>query len=301
MLLAPDLLVETHQVGVLAEGLGGDDAGSGTARVVTIPVPGIGSLCCAYRTERVDGSDARDAVEGTMLDEHGRPLEILYGIACATSGTLTPHHDDLDRARAAALGTYGRFLADESGFVAERSMASPLRSTVRPPPVAPAGAGAGPWGRATPGRELPPAGRTGVVGVPVVAGVAGGLLVLAIAVMAWVVLFGASAPSVTRVRVNRPEHVVRCGRQVPVVFTASVSTDGRARVVYHWEDRYLGWRTGTSTLAFHSGGTQPVRVKPRLLVTPGRRVSGRVSLVVDSPNHRTASTSYTLACPRTLR
>jgi hypothetical protein len=295
-LLAPDMLVERREVGLLVEGLSAD-AGSGAPRVETIPIAGIGTLSCAYRTERVDGSDLRDVVGGPMLDEHGRPLEILYGIACATPGTLDPHPADLDDARAAALETYRLFLADEGGFVVEQSTVSLLRSTVRPAPAVPAGSFAVPPLSRPRGPVLPPARRTGLAGRPLVAGVGGGLLVLALAATAWVVLLRPSSGSVTDVRLDRPDGAVRCGPHVPVVFTASMSTDGQARVVYHWEDRYLGRRTGSSALTFRNGGTKPVRTRSRFAVTPGRPVTGRVLLVVDSPNHRTALASYTLTCP----
>ena len=71
-----------------------------------------------------------------VLDEHGRPLDIIYGFVCLDVVLGDIEEADLAAALAQALGTYRRFLADEVTFVTEVSPPFQLRSLATPVPPA---------------------------------------------------------------------------------------------------------------------------------------------------------------------
>jgi branched-chain amino acid transport system substrate-binding protein len=142
--LAPDFLVAEGRGELLSEAIGGAGMAPGARRVVELADPDIGSATVSYTVERLtnadlDGPEADDAL---LTDEHGRPLEILYGILTRERLSGPAGDADLVRARDEALRSYRRFLAAEDTFVVERSAAAPLdapraaaqRSTI-PPPV----------------------------------------------------------------------------------------------------------------------------------------------------------------------
>ncbi len=87
-------------------------------------VHAVGHLTVVSATHRVD-----------RLDEHGRPMDLVYGFA-TEAPLATVASEDLEVARARALDAYRRAVADEAGEP-ERSVGYPLRSVPRLPAAAP--------------------------------------------------------------------------------------------------------------------------------------------------------------------
>jgi hypothetical protein len=63
-----------------------------------------------------------------LLDQHGRPLELLYGLV--TTAPVRAGDADLLRARAEAVASYRRFLADEDGGGVRSSAPFTMREAV---------------------------------------------------------------------------------------------------------------------------------------------------------------------------
>lgn len=298
VLLVPGLLADHRLDALLAEALVGASP-PGLPRVETVAAPGLGPVCCAYRTERFAEPGAGGQPGRAMLDEHGRPLEILYGVLCATDGVLEPDPADLGLARTEALATYRRFLADEGGFTPERSHAVALRSTLSPraPGVTAPAAPARPEEPAPGSSATAPAGPSRL---PVGKGLAVAVvaaLVVALAGTAWALVLRSPAGRVVDVRVDVPQVAgVECGRTEAIRVDAYVTTDGRAQVAYHWEDPLDGWRSGRTKVAFRGGGSRRVHLSRQVSVSAGETLDRSISLVVDAPNHASDTADYTLSC-----
>lgn len=143
--LVPDFLVESNEYGILGEMVGGDSSSSGLPRIESFSAPAIGAITVAYQTERLtygdlneeslpaDSTAAGHATDDLITDEHGRPLDLLYGFACRASTIRATHEADLLAARAEALPAYQRFLADEKGFTLEISKPFALHSVTSGP------------------------------------------------------------------------------------------------------------------------------------------------------------------------
>jgi hypothetical protein len=114
-LLAPSFLIERDMHETLSDATPSVRTGVlGRARVTC---PGLGLLTLAYTTDEIStGSIGSVNGVGDLTDEHGRPLEILYGVVSKEplSDMLTVA--DLQRARDDALEAYGSFLAHEDDF-----------------------------------------------------------------------------------------------------------------------------------------------------------------------------------------
>jgi hypothetical protein len=130
--LVPGVLKDLGMPGLVEDSAGAQgEPGIGTVvRHVATP---RGQVAIVYRTHRIRPGDLADS--GAAFDEHGRPLDVIYGFVCLAPVTHTPEDADLDSAYRQALESYRRFLADESGFVTETSLAFPLRSTIAPAPA----------------------------------------------------------------------------------------------------------------------------------------------------------------------
>jgi hypothetical protein len=114
-LLAPGFLIEQDMHETLAEATPSVPVGVlGRARV---SCPGVGPLTLAYTTEGIATGriDSGNGV-GEWTDEHGRPLEMLYGVVAHEPLSDTLAVNDLQRAREDALEAYGGFLAHEDDF-----------------------------------------------------------------------------------------------------------------------------------------------------------------------------------------
>jgi hypothetical protein len=131
-LLAPDFLVEQETYGILEEAVDPSSAGE-APQAVGLTLPAGHRLTVVYAVHRVTAADlGEDAPD--PVDEHSRPLRVMYGFVCA--GSSGPSQEDpaaaeadLGIARGAALDRYRRFLASaEQEIGVEPSAAYPLRS-----------------------------------------------------------------------------------------------------------------------------------------------------------------------------
>lgn len=304
-LLAPDFLAETRQHGIISDTVTGEALAAGAVGLATVPVADVGPVTLAYRVRRVTAADLRDPDgvpapddvrrdRGPVTDEYGRPLELLYGILCVTPSIHHAGDLDLLAARAAALRTYRRFLADEAGFTVEPSTPFPVRSTMlgaaapmapppaaEPPPRPPADSGRKPV-------RPPPRSR------PRTASIVGALLAGALAVVVWMAI-GPLQP-VKGVAVEGPTPVsADCRRPVDLVVNATVTTRRSAEVTYRWEGSH-NTDGRAHQLTFEGGATKPVSTTLVVTGSPGEEITGEQRLVVDEPNRRADSVRFVVRC-----
>jgi len=304
-LLVPDFLASVPAV--LTESLGATTS-RGARHEELLELPAFGAVRCVYRTERlIGGGDGGRA----SLDEHGRPLEFLYGVAVRPQGGAGGEvgEGDLDDARGDALATYHRFLADEAGFVMERSEPRPLsgydvaklgQSTphepvlteAQPPTSYSQAAATDPRPPALQSSRPPPLVLIGAV-----------VACAAVALTLWLALFREgeenAEPEVVSVDLARPEvDGVLCLPGAKVVQEAEVTTDGATQVVYHWEIPENDYVSDPGRLVFEHAGTQPARkilTPPPLSLSLGQKHQ-TIRFVVEEPNEKTAKLGYTLTC-----
>jgi len=136
--LAPGSLVEADLQHLLAQATG---ATAGRARLVEAGDARTGQFSIGYRSEQLaDGALEAEGSEGSegahaLTDEHGRPLEIIYGFVSWDELEEQLESEDLQTARKQALQTYARFLADETAHELEISEPFALRTAGRERPT----------------------------------------------------------------------------------------------------------------------------------------------------------------------
>lgn len=121
-LLAPAALVDSLDYGVLDS-------------VTPAPVPAAvdvtttrGRPLSVVAASHLLGPGDLGRGNGSVRDELGRPLRLIYGFACLDGSVVQPDGADLRQALVAALETYRRFRADEDALTVEASVPFPLRS-----------------------------------------------------------------------------------------------------------------------------------------------------------------------------
>jgi multiple sugar transport system substrate-binding protein len=126
--LAPAFLVDRNEHHVLAESTGGHHCEG--ARAVELATAQVGPFSIGYTSERLTRSDVEAGADGGELltDEHGRPLEIVYGVVSRDTLDGPLDAEDLRTARAHALQSYRSFLSDEQGHRVDASAAFRLRT-----------------------------------------------------------------------------------------------------------------------------------------------------------------------------
>ena len=133
--LAPGSLVEADLQHLLAQATG---ATAGRARLVEAGDARTGQFSIGYRSEQLaDGALEAEGSEGAhaLTDEHGRPLEIIYGFVSWDELEEQLESEDLQTARKQALQTYARFLANETAHRVEISEPFSLRTHGRERPI----------------------------------------------------------------------------------------------------------------------------------------------------------------------
>ena len=265
-ILAPGFLTERRLHGLLS-----DSAHGQGPREVEVERPEVGRLTLVCRSEQVSEAELDGGRgDGLATDEHGRPLEILYGIV--SRGRLGGRVDegDLGAARTEALASYRRFLAEENGFGVDTSDGFALRGVTTVADAAPPK----PERRAVMDAAPPkPARRAARGGLAVTAVVA----TLAALPLAFVLPGGGDA-EVTGVRAS-----VDCVLPTSFVLQGAVETDGETEVVYHWEAS--DWHSASQKLAFERAGTQ--ELPPERLVRAS--VPAGVALVIEQPERSRAA------------
>ena len=143
-LLVPDFLAEVNQSGTLTDAVSGDVASS-APRIRTIKTSAAGAITAVYRIQRltyadltqgsvtIDDAGGGHAPDEVVTDEHGRPLDLLFGFVVRNKRISEVQEADLTVARNEAMGAYRRFLVDEARFSPEVSRAFSLRSMVGRP------------------------------------------------------------------------------------------------------------------------------------------------------------------------
>jgi len=134
-ILVPDFLAASNEYGLVTESVRGDVDPAGAPRVHRVTAPGSGPLTLVYRTRRVTGADLDHGhpdhghpAGDPPTDEHGRPLDLLYGFVSRGGAVHEVDEADLRSAQEEALHAYRRFLADEDGSGVQTSGAFTLRS-----------------------------------------------------------------------------------------------------------------------------------------------------------------------------
>jgi len=305
-LLAPDFLVRGGAQDLLSRASSGDSLDPGGMRTVEIDDPRGEPLTVCFRTEQVAPADvgaARDGDRPVAVDQHGRPLEMLYGVVASGRLDRPPPAEHLDRARVEALRSYRRFLADEVDFRVDSSRAVALRGArVRreapypaPRPTAPddspphqardpRGAGR----RAAPPRASRPRRASGLVW----ARLTSIAVVAAIGSAAFSLLQPdtrhATKISVDQITVGPARPAVRCDAEAPLLLEAKVHAERPTRVTYRW-------KFGEATIA--KGSVHVGVRRTRIARAHGLPRSGVVELVVG----RTRRVQpYDVACPPPL-
>jgi hypothetical protein len=295
-ILVPDFLAKGGVPGLLSESVDGA-AGS---QPVSVNTP-MGMVTVLSRTHRLTSRD----VEGLVIDEHGRPLELLYGFVCRAAGIREAHEDDFKEALEQSLQAYRRFLANENRPF-ERSRAFPMRtrpsyvmapSAIIPPASAERPARIPPDGlpparptsnNASGSMQHPPRRRMTVQSVAIL-GIATVFVLLA------VVLLRGGSP-VTEVYAEAPRNgVVDCSKPVSFTVQVRITTNDRARV--SWEAGREGEKpTEQADLNFDRAETLTISVPVPDLRPRGGVIEGRYKVATHKPNTLNYSTEYHLRC-----
>ena len=227
--LAPDFLARRNLQGVLSDSATGDGLELGRARTAEVDAPAVGPMTLCFRIERVSAADVNGHLPGEdaiATDEHGRPLEILYGVVARGRLSGPVHDGDLGAARSQALRSYRRFLEQEDAFDVDASPAFALRGVSAMAPSAPAPPPRTPSAPPAPApRPTPTPERRLAIGALATVAVA--------AVLVMVVLWLAFLrPSPTTVDVSTAS--AQCNAN-GVTLSATVSANKATTVTYHWE------------------------------------------------------------------
>jgi hypothetical protein len=286
-ILAPGFLTERRLHGLLADSASSEQMDASRPRTIELERPDIGRLTLVYRTEQVTNADIDgDHGDGLATDEHGRPLEILYGIVSREGLRGSVDEADLGAARTEALESYRRFLAEEDGFGVDVSDGFALRGTAavpdvsQPPRRAPAPPALDRHELRSRHRPLPWRGAAVAV-------------TLALMAMLLVGLLPRDDVHVVDVRagVHPSSGIIDCSRPTTFLLQGTIETDGHADVVYHWQGP--GWRGRSQRLAFEQAGSQWV---PSQRHESARLPTGGYVLVIEEPERHRASTPHALRC-----
>lgn len=222
-LLAPPFLVEARSFDVLARSIDGADPAGAGARIGVIDDPAAGSLSIGCVSERLTlGELAGGAADGRWVtDEHGRPIELIYGVVSRATLSGRLRDEDVRAARTHVLETYRRLLDDEQRFDVEAAPAIALGTPASgPAPVSPPAGGVA---RARASRRAP--------GRRLALAVAGASLAAAIAAAIW--LIGrptATADPLTAAVAAPPQLVATTDRHRHLVYELVVTNTSGSRI-----------------------------------------------------------------------
>lgn len=287
-LLAPAFLTERELHERLSESTGG--AAPGRVLSVQLDLPGVGPLSVAYTLDELRASDLdgdRPAGGGAPTDEHGRPLELLYGIVSRERLGGPLDEADLRAARGVALQSYRRFLAAEESFGVELSSAFTLRTAAAPeaPLRAAPDEASAPQPSGSPPRPVPPRERSARGSAPLPALVAAGIA--AVLLLAW--LLWPSGPPVVQIR-----NVTACG--TPLELRAQLHADGATTVRYHLaQGAAIVPLADATPLTFRSAGTKNVTARAAVAL-PATPVTLR--FVLGEPHTKSSPVTYTATCEK---
>jgi hypothetical protein len=302
-LLAPDFLAESNEYGVLGEATGAD-AEPAIARLHGLMA---GDVVLAYRTQRLTDADLGGAAGGPLTDEFGRPLELMYGFVVRAAALGVVDDVDFAQARAEAIATYQRFLANESGFQLETSGAFALRSipaAAEPAPVRRAPTQPAPT-QPAPARPAPVMVPAASFAAPQPVGalavsprsprryvVLAGVLAVVIVVSAWLLLRGGG--QVTQIKFDDLAATVDCSK--PITVRATITTDDDASVTYRWEST-LPTDPQPTPVDYPDAGSYPVTTTVKAPEKEhGEPLRFTQRLVVEEPNLLPVEHEYAVIC-----
>lgn len=263
--LAPEFLIAPRLHGLLADAPATNGHGPGQLQLR----PGrVGPVTVVYRTEVISATDLH-APQGSARDEHGRELEIRYGLVFR--GRAAAVDGGLPSARDQALASYRRFLEDEEGFDVERSR--PVRARVRPAPDPPPA-------RAQRGRGRLPLPLPLRVAVGTAAVVAVGVATVLVVARDRVPHFSVAVAA----------DDVECGDPAGVSLHGRVSAEGPVTLRVHWQAP--DGAIGAQRVRFTVKGSQAIGGVYPLIVRPDQRIE----LVAQAPNGRSQTATLRVRC-----
>jgi hypothetical protein len=288
-ILAPGFLVDLG----LHEWLSEKTAGAcSEMRRVELDAPHAGPLDVVYCSEPVHDTELNGRGGGeAATDEHGRPLELLYGIV--TRAPLMQPLDQADRsaAREEALRSYRRFLSAEDSFSVESSRPLPLRTAALQTSVPPTAAvGAAPSFAGASRASVRPAAAAGTA-----------VAALGLALLAWQLWPSADKPmpevrvtgtTVTVVASNPP---TECAAGARFALRAVVASDARRSVRYRWEPSSAFAAPAVGTLKLD--GKAPQSVEATTLQIVPAQMPRPVRLVITQPSAEPRTSDFDVRCP----
>lgn len=120
-----------------------------------------------------------------------------------------------------------------------------------------------------------------------------GLMVLAVAAVVWSLMTGPRGPITAIDVAGLGAAAVDCGQ--PITIQATIVSDDRATVSYHWESTLTDASMPLS-IDFPAAGTRQVETTVRLEAEPGAPITFVQTLVVDAPNSAEDSRKFMLTC-----
>lgn len=298
-LLAPDFMVERRMHGQLRD-KARLDSPAGVQQTI-LDNAEVGALTLLYWSERLVSGDldghATNA-DAPVTDEHGRPLQMLYGLVTRRPPSGPPDERDFAAARAAALTCYRRYLADEDGHDVEASrtftLHTPLVDPVEPtraPAVRVVGMVEGESAGGGDGRPdgslsslLARYGRVLAAGAVVA--------VVVVAVASWL-LRPRSNIEVRDTRITPAQGDVDCNAPLRFELNATIRARGDGRVTYRWAPANLidgVSRNGTLNLETDEQQQITTTATRRL---SGNKPEGTFRLYVDGQER---TLNYALRC-----
>jgi hypothetical protein len=286
--LAPGFLVDLGLHDRLSEKTGG---ACSDMRRVELDIPQAGWLNVLYCSEPLHDTELNGRGGGeAATDEHGRPLELLYGIV--TRAPLAQPLDQADRsaAREEALGSYRRFLAAEDSFGVESSRALALRTAVQTPEPRIAAADASPSFAGTSQASVRPALAAGIA-----------VVLLGLALLAWQLWPGGDKPmpevrvTGTTVTVLGSKSPAECAAGGRFALRAVLDADAPRSVTYGWEPPSAFAGPAVGTLKLDGKSAQSVTATT-LQIVPAQ-LQRPVRLVITKPSAAPRSSEFALRCP----
>jgi hypothetical protein len=124
-----------------------------------------------------------------------------------------------------------------------------------------------------------------------------GLVVVLVAVVVVKVLLAPSQDVLTAVTATAaPYGAATCGAEASVLLSGMLAAARDADVAYHWQDHGSGWRTASRQVRVHAGRATSLSATMSVRPGAGQTTRGTVSLVVESPDRRTAKAPYAVDC-----
>lgn len=305
-LLAPDFLTECRLHGQLSDKAHADVP----ARVhqTSVDSAEVGRLTLIYRTERLAPPDLEGATSEhrPVVDEHGRPLQMLYGIVTRWPPSAPADERDLAVARAAALISYRRFLTDEDGYDVDASTAFPLHTSLAqrgqtrepnppsPPPPAPPPTPAPLTLPPSSSEPLPPRPRRGRDpglsslltrhGRALTAAAAVTVVIVVLAV--WLLRPSPSPVDVVATKLVPPRGtLVNCSQPVRFTLSATIRPREGGRVIYRWEPaKLIDPKLRNGRLNLSADKQLEIKVTATRAVTRDK-LKNNFQLVVDGQKH----------------